>query len=288
MPEGMRQRTWKGINPFFWGLVWIVLGFLGLGLYGVFIEPHWIRIRHLWIENQHWGKILEGKTVVHLSDLHISNIGRREQKLLNILNGLKPDIIFLTGDYVSWKGDYENALTFLSMLKAKIGVWAVMGDYDFSHSRKNCLFCHEPRSGKLTRRHGVRFLRNVSEQVVLDGGSIWIGGIDKGAVSPFVENEHFFPERATAPVILLSHSPSTFDLLDEDQEVLMLAGDTHGGQFLLPPWLWKILSYEKNAKYNYGLFEKGRKKMFVSKGVGTSHIPIRLFSSPEVVVLHFK
>ncbi len=242
----------------------------------------------MWIDNHRLAKILKGKTLVHLSDLHMSKIGAREEKVLNILTGLKPDIIFLTGDYVPWRRDYEPALTFLSKLKAKIGVWAVMGDYDYSHSRKSCLFCHEPRSGKLTRRHGVRFLRNVSEQVVLDGGSMWIGGIDKGAVSPFVENEHFFPERATAPVILLSHSPSTFDLLDEDQEVLILAGDTHEGQIPLPSWLWKILGYEKNARYNQGHLEEGRKKVFVSRGIGTSHLPFRFMRRPEVVVLHFR
>ncbi len=120
--------------------VCIVLGFLGLGLYGIFLEPHWIKTHHLWIENHRLAKIFEGKTLVHLSDLHMSKIGAREEKVLNILTGLKPDIIFLTGDYVPWRGDYEPALTFLSKLKAKIGVWAVMGDYDYSHSRKTSLF----------------------------------------------------------------------------------------------------------------------------------------------------
>jgi len=269
-------------------LILFVLIFSCLIWYGLFVDPHQVEVQHLWVQDAGLGDVLKGLTAIHISDLHINKIGKREQMVLELVEEIQPDFVFLTGDYVKWDGDYEEALNFLSRLKAKVGIWAVMGDYDYSRSRKSCLFCHEAGSGKLTRRHEVQFLQNAFEQVVLDEGSIGIAGIDKEAAGPFAENEHFFLEHVKIPVILLSHSPLTFDLLNEDQEVLILAGDTHGGQFLLPPWLWKILGYEKNAKYNYGLFEKGRKKMFVSKGVGTSHIPIRLFSSPEVVVLHFK
>lgn len=119
----------------FSGLILVALIFSGLFFYGIFIEPNQIQIRHLWIENSRLGKILEGKIAVHLSDLHMNKIGRRELKVLNILDELNPDFIFLTGDYVKWGGNYEIALDFLSRLKAKFGVWAVMGDYDYSNSR---------------------------------------------------------------------------------------------------------------------------------------------------------
>ena len=69
----------------------------------------------------------------------------------------------------------------------------------------------------------------------------------------------------------------------------MLAGDTHGGQIPLPfpSWLLRLIGYEKNASYSQGYFKKGNAKMYVSRGIGTSHIPIRLFRKPEIVVLHF-
>lgn len=225
----------------FWGLGWIVLGFLGLGLYGILIEPYQVEIHHLWIENSPLGKILEGKTAVHLSDLHIGKIGRREQKVLKIVEDLEPDFVFLTGDYVEWRGDYEVALTFLAGLQAKIGTWAVMGDYDYSQSRKSCLFCHEAGSGKPTPRHEVRFLKNSFEQVNLPDGAFWIGGLDRDAELPFSSDRISLPEKVKEPAIILSHSPLAFDLLDEDQDVLILAGDTHGGQIPLPSWVWGIL-----------------------------------------------
>ncbi len=276
------------INKFlYWGLVLIALGFSGLGLYGIFIEPYQVEIHHVRIENARLAKVLEGKIVVHLSDLHISKLGKREQKVLKILEEIEPDFVFLTGDYIQWDGDNDAALTFLSRLKAKVGVWAVMGDYDYSRSRTSCLFCHEAGSGKPTRRHNVRFLKDSLEHVSLPDGSISIGGIDREADLPFSSDTPSFPEKLEEPVIILSHDPLNFELIDDDQDVLMLSGDTHGGQMPLPSRLWGLLGYEKCARYSHGLFERGKKKMFVSRGIGTSHVPIRIFRRPEVVVLHF-
>jgi predicted MPP superfamily phosphohydrolase len=79
-----------------------------------------------------------------------------------------------------------------------------------------------------------------------------------------------------------------FDLIDNSQNVLILAGDTHGGQIPLPSWLWRILGYEKNARYEQGWFESGMKKMYVTRGVGSSHFPFRFFRRPEVTVFHFQ
>jgi predicted MPP superfamily phosphohydrolase len=251
------------INKFlYWGLVLIALGFSGLGLYGIFIEPYQVEIHHVRIENARLAKVLEGKIVVHLSDLHISKLGKREQKVLKILEEIEPDFVFLTGDYIQW-------------------------DYDYSRSRTSCLFCHEAGSGQPTRRHNVRFLKDSLDHVSLPDGSISIGGIDREAELPFSSDVFSFPEKLEEPVIILSHDPLNFELIDDDQDVLMLSGDTHGGQIPLPSRLWELLGYEKCARYSHGLFERGNKKMFVSRGIGTSHVPIRIFRPPEVVVLHF-
>jgi predicted MPP superfamily phosphohydrolase len=269
------------------GIIAVGLSVLGLAGYGLWVEPNQLVVRHVWIEDASLAEVLKGKVVVQISDLHMEEIGRREQKVLQILNKLKPDLIFLTGDYVQWDGDYEAALAFLPKLKAKVGVWAVMGDYDYSGSRKSCLFCHEKGSGRPTRRHSVQFLRNSYDKVDLTDGFIWIGGVDWEMERLYFSDGQLSAGKGKGPTIILSHNPLNFDLLDDDNDTLMLSGDTHGGQIPLPSWLWRILGYEKSARYAQGLFENGRKKMFVSRGIGTSHIPIRLFCPPEVVVLHF-
>jgi predicted MPP superfamily phosphohydrolase len=162
-----------------------------------------------------------------------------------------------------------------------------MGDYDYSNSRKSCLFCHKPGSGEPSRRHNVKFLRNSVERINFPNGAIWIGGIDQGYLKQFFFEEKFSSLKESAPAIILAHNPLAFDAIDENQDVYVLAGDTHGGQIPLPTWVWKILGYEKNKKYNQGFFRQGQKKMYVSRGIGTSHVPIRLFRRPELVVLHF-
>ena len=266
----------------------IVFGILSIGfLYGVLIEPCQVKVRQVRIKNSGLSKVLTGKTALHVSDLHLTGIGEREEKILAIIKRLQPDLIFLTGDYVTWNGDYGPALTLFSRLKARNGVWAVMGDYDYSCSRKSCLFCHERGSGSFVKGHDVRFLRNRVERICLKDGSVWLGGIDPGAEFDFSNHEKVSLPEGKTPAIILSHSPLIFDCIDQDQDVLILAGDTHGGQICLPPWLWNVLGYKKCSLYRYGLFQKGRKMMYVSSGIGTSHVPIRLFQPPEVVVFHF-
>ncbi len=265
----------------------IALAMAGGVFYGTVIEPNQLEINHVWIETPLSGKALEGRIAVHLSDLHMARFGEKEALILETIDKIKPDFIFLTGDYVKWKGDYEPALDFLSKLKAKIGVWAVMGDYDYSNSRKSCLFCHEPGRGERTRRHSATFLRNTIGKIDLENGSIWVGGIDSRDHEFDIAKAGDFLGRVDSFAIVLNHNPLHFGLLDPDQDVLILSGDTHGGQIPVPSGIWERLGYEKCARYEQGLFKKDRKMMFVNRGVGVSHLPIRILRKPEMVVLHF-
>jgi uncharacterized protein len=266
----------------------VVLLLVGIAAYGFLIEPEWVEVTHLRIKSPEFVKALKGKIAVQISDLHLHAFGSREEKVLSIVDGIHPDLIFLTGDYITWNGNVEPALEFLSRLKAKIGIWAVMGDYDYSRSRTSCLFCHEPESRKLTRRHNVRFLRNSVDRVHLPGGDVWIGALDVEGAQPFFPRKNPLHEKYRDPAIVLVHDPLAFDLIDAEQQVFVLAGDTHGGQIPLPSWLWALFGYEKVARYGHGLFKEGKKRMYVSRGIGTSHLPIRILRRPEVVVIRFE
>lgn len=269
------------------GILSIIIGCSGLLFYAILFERNDIEIHDVWIHNSGLENILGDKLVVQLSDLHIGAIGVREEKILNLLNQMNPDIIFLTGDYVPWKRDYNPALKYLSQLKAKIGIWAVMGDYDYSNSRKSCLFCHVEGTGQPAASHKVRFLRDASEVLRLSAGSVSLAGIDGEDADESDVTKTFASVNNDLPIIVLCHNPLLFDQLPDDRHILMLSGDTHGGQVPLPGWVFAILGYKKNALYNQGLFERGKKKMFVSRGIGWSHLPIRIFRKPEVAVLHF-
>jgi hypothetical protein len=126
----------------------------------------------------------------------------------------------------------------------------------------------------------------------LPGGSIRVEGIDiDGAeierTDSFSSDKRpQFPENKETTIVL-GHNPLSFKMFAKNQNIFMLAGDTHGGQFPCPSWLWNDMGYKKNALYSYGLFDDGNKKMFVSRGIGTSHVPVRFFRRPEIVVLNF-
>lgn len=249
-----------------------------------------IEVRHVHVKDPLFEGVYKDVTIAQISDLHIKRDDKHVLQILKILQSLKVDAIVLTGDYVEWNGDYESALNVLAQLKADQGVYAVMGDYDYSNSRKSCLFCHEQGTGKPTQRHSVKFLRNSCDEVAIGKDTTMICGVDgrqaDEPVSPEVV-KHVEAETEGKTSIVLSHSPLVFDLIDGDKDVLVLAGDTHGGQVPLPSWVWKLLGYKKNAKYEQGWFEEGKKKMYVNRGIGTSHFPIRFMRRPEITVFHF-
>ena len=258
-----------------------------LFVYGRYIEPNKIIIREININNDFIGKALTDKTIVHISDLHMSRFGKVEADVLSIIDRINPDLIFLTGDYVKWKGDTRPALQFLSRLKSKLCVFAVMGDYDYSDSKNSCLFCHEKGSGRTTKQHDITMLRNSSQNIHMDSKVVKIAGIDEG----YDDLKEF--EKMTdltdpeSLLLVLSHSPLAFDKFSDKDRIFMFSGDTHGGQVWLPLWVYKLFGYKKNVKYNYGLFQDGNKTMYVTRGIGTSHFRFRLFCPPEIVVFRF-
>ncbi len=261
--------------------------FIVLFVYGRYIEPNTIKIREIKINNDFIGKALTDKTIVHLSDLHISGFGKVETEVLSIIEGINPDLIFLTGDYVKWKGDTQPALQFFYRLKANSGVFAVMGDYDYSDSKNSCLFCHEKGSGRPTKLHDVTMLRNSSQKILIGSQVVKIAGIDEGYDELKEFEDMVDLSDPGLPLLVLSHSPLIFDKFFDKDKIFMFSGDTHGGQVRLPLWLYKLFGYEKNVKYNYGLFQEGEKTMYVTRGIGTSHFRFRLFCQPEIVVFRF-
>ena len=261
--------------------------FVILFVYGRYIEPDQIQIKEIRIQNTLFNNGLKGKTIVHLSDLHLSRFGKVETRILNFIDQINPDLIFLTGDYIKWKGDNKPALKFLSKLKAKHGVYAVMGDYDYSDSKNSCLFCHEKGNGNPTKQHHVNMLRNSSQEILINDQVVKIVGIDEGYDDIDELKAVDDIENGKSLELVLSHSPFAFDMFSRKDRILMFAGDTHGGQVKLPVWLFKLLGYEKNVQYNYGLFQKGDKTMYVTRGTGTSHFRFRLFCPPEIAVIRF-
>lgn len=217
--------------------------------------------------------------IVQLSDSHASRIDMPPQRLRRVvamMNALRPDLIVLTGDYISgnpdsWSADEKRAaLAPFAGLKAPLGVFAVLGNHEGSPA--------ETRAALLGT--GVKLL--VSEQQAV-GPLQLVGADDLLRGSPAVERMRRQIRDAPPgrPIVVIAHEPDFFQWL-RDRPVLMIVGHTHGGQIVLPfigglsvsPYLDKRLR---------GLFQERGHTMIVSSGLGTSFLPMRIGVPPEIV-----
>jgi len=162
----MKKRTAK------WLLIWLLLALA----YAVLVEPFWVRTKVVEVDDANFVEFFKQYKTILISDIHISRLGIREKILLKKIKKISPDIIFMTGDFVSWAGDYEKAFEFTAKLKSKIGIWAVLGDSDYQNSRKACIFCHSSRFKRESLP--VKFLRNQTVYLPVGHSKVAISGIE--------------------------------------------------------------------------------------------------------------
>lgn len=277
----------RGIYPFVGASLLLGVAFL---IYGAFIEPVRLSVTTVEIHEGRLARILAGRKVALLSDLHFNDNGEPiAEAALQRLDEIRPDLILLAGDYVAWGSRapaYELALNFLAQLRAPLGVFAVLGDADSTLSRKSCEFCHQPGSGDPTDRHPVVFLKDARQLITTPLGEFLVIGLDpeRGALLTSRVREMLDGDQ---PALLLSHTSRIFRMTSATREILVLSGDTHGGQVRLPGWLWRLTGFIQDPAHRYGLFREGEKALFVTRGLGTSRVRFRLGAPPELVVLEF-
>ncbi len=213
---------------------------------------------------------------MHLSDIHARGWSRRETQLLGIIAQEKPDLIAITGDSFTNKyASIDFTLEVLKELHAPLGVWAVRGNWENWRPADD-----EPAFYKEAK---VQFLLNQSSSP-LQG--FWIIGLD----DPWSGQADLAKAMKNVPTdafrLVLFHAPAFFDRTREPFN-LALAGHTHGGQVRLPFWGPLILPKDC-GRFVQGWYEGHGAKMYVSRGIGTSLIPIRFLCRPEVAIITLK
>ena len=251
-----------------------------------YYDTNTIEVKQYTIKNSSLGEVLNGLKVAHLSDLHIKEVSLRENKVLEILKKEKPDLVFLTGDYINFDGPYEPVMAFLKQVQAPLGVFATMGNTEYYNENGSCILCHE-RKSKSLKEGNPRFLRNSAITIKNNGKPVNLVGVDDPvnkrsnltAALKEVTGEH--------PTILLSHSPELFEEASAKGVDLVLSGHTHGGQILGVKFLQKLFPLEPSMDMLAGFYQKGRTLLYVTKGVGTSYLPFRIGVKPEVTFFQF-
>jgi predicted MPP superfamily phosphohydrolase len=224
---------------------------------------------------------LQGLTIAQISDLHVGPTINRPyvQNVVDKTNSINPDLIVLTGDIADGPFDiYANEIEPLRNLRAKYGVYFVMGNHEY--------YWDGPRWLKHMEELGMKTLSNQSRIFDVQGASVAIIGVLDPAAS--IARSDDGPDLAKAMTgaasadfkILLAHHPGIFDQARAQGVDLQLSGHTHGGQFF--PW---NLVVRKVHKYYQGLSELGKMQIYVSPGTGSWGPPIRLGTRPEITEL---
>jgi uncharacterized protein len=249
------------------------------------VEVVWQRVRLA-----HLPKTFDGFRIAQLSDIHMGPFTTADyiRRCVAITNGLKPDLIVLTGDYIAWDtGAGSEVVRALAGLRAPQGVFGCLGNHEEESNTEDYVT-------SLFAEQGIHILRQQRTPIQLASETVNLMGIDdprgetdaewmrdiyrrlhKGLVTPGTVN------------ILLAHEPSEsmFDRAAELGIDLMLAGHTHGGQLALETVHRGFNISTLIYRYTSGWYENRGVKLYVNRGIGTTGFPIRLGARPEITVL---
>jgi predicted MPP superfamily phosphohydrolase len=233
-------------------------------------------------------KAFEGFRICQLSDIHIGPFMPSEEirRYVAIANALKPDLIVLTGDFVTFDPETQQPVVeALSNLRAPFGVFGCLGNHDAWAGVEDSITA-------LFQQTGTRLLRGAAVPIVSSGERFNLIGVD------FQSRHRFGPSSPVENIlgdikgivardcvnILLSHNPDTFDRAATLGIDLSLAGHTHGGQAALEFISPEIAPSRLVTPYVAGWFRKPGGQLYVNRGIGTIGVPIRIGAPPEMTI----
>jgi uncharacterized protein len=267
------------------------LGVAGLALYSGEVERHWIDVENRDITLRGLAADFEGMRIVQLSDIHMDYYTEPFflRRVVERINQLKPDAVFLTGDYVT-SGQWADSVAheaawecagILKGLKCK-SVHAVLGNHDVTVGSAIV--------ESAFRTNGINILRNSFLPIERGSGRFWLAGLDDPVVGHPDLNAtipNMIRNRRDEPLVLLCHAPDYATHI-QSQEAgqavdLMLSGHTHGGQIRLP-LIGALVLPPMGKRFVQGWFQLGRMGLYVNRGIGTIGVPFRLDCPPELTL----
>lgn len=270
-------------------IILFILQLFGSAAYtwGMFYEPFALKITYKTIHAPGWTPTSAPLRLLHLSDLHVERLTRREDRLLALIDQARPDLIVITGDYLNLS--YVNDPTaqaevrgLLAKLSAPYGVYATLGSppVDQRHTTPS-----------LFDDLNIRLLRDEVAVIRLGNGQcLSLIGVDcEHDLESDVSALHNLLEVApnASAHVLLYHSPELMPIVQQSPIDLYLCGHTHGGQIRLPGYGAIITSSVTGKRYEMGAYTEGNTTLYVSRGIGLEGLSaprMRLFCPPEITL----
>ena len=232
----------------------------------------------------------DGYRIAHVSDLHNAEMGKDNEKLLDMLRETEPDIIAITGDIIDSRNtDIDVALQFTKAAMEIAPCYYVTGNHEARVSEY-----YELRDALIEQ--GVVVLDDERIELELSGKTIALLGVN----DPSFQTDYLFGDSETVMqgklqeisdaenefTILLSHRPELFGVYEDSNIDLVLSGHAHGGQFRLP-FVGGLVAPNQGLfpKYDAGLYTEENTNMIVSRGIGNSILPFRFNNRPEVILI---
>jgi uncharacterized protein len=253
--------------------------------YGALIERTRFRVREVDAVLPGLPPGLDGLRILQLSDIHMGPF-LSESDLARVVDmgmELKPHLAVITGDLISTRGDPLDAcIRQLARVKADAGVFGCMGNHEH-YARA------EDYTEQAAARAGIRFLRGHSQQLQFGGATLNLAGVDHQSSTR--KGYLVGAERMVVPGafnLLLSHNPAVFPVAARQGYNLMLSGHTHGGQINVEIYDQSITPARFFTRYIYGLYHVQGAAAYVTRGIGTIAIPVRIGAPPEVTVIRLR
>ena len=256
-------------------------------------EAQWVRRVDRELDVPDAASDLDGLVIAQLSDFHAGfrpslNL-RATRKAVDLALAAHPDLVVLTGDFMGGPHGYDALVAQLRRLAAAapLGVFAVLGNHDHGESKAPFV---GPTDGRLFPAGGVRLLVNDTATVSRGAGVVQVAGIDDtdGGHDDLPAVLAKLDRRPGVLRLFLTHHGDAVVGTAPGDFHQTFAGDTHGGQICLPLPGRRILLSDLRARFSEGAYDVGGRRLYVTRGVGTSLLPFRAFCRPEVVVFHVR
>lgn len=227
---------------------------------------------------------LKGRRIAVISDLHAGAPhidGNKLDQVVAMTHAARPDLILLTGDYSGDAGwlstdmPYAEIARHLARLEAPMGVYAVLGNHEADN---------QAEAQRALEQAGIFVMRNFQAVIGTVRGPLLLAGIGDREKGDDDIARALGRIPAGMKALCFTHSPDLFPDLPQTC-ALTIAGHTHGGQVALPFIGRPIVPSRYGQRYAQGLVREGGKTLFVSSGIGTTHLPVRLGVTPEISLL---